>query len=597
MTTPHDFRDVLALAIGSEYEIVGELGRGGSSVVYHARDRVLERDVAIKVIRDTQMGDAEAVTRFEREARVLARLQHPNIVILYAAKPLPGGSLALVMQHSSWRTLKTLVRDTGPLPTEMVERILRDMAAALAYLHRNQVVHRDIKPENIFVEDETGRALLTDFGIAKPGDGQASVTLTGVVIGTPAYMSPEQIDGSEVTGQSDLYSLGMVGYEMLTGRRPWEGESLYSVIFRQKTERLPALESLRPDISDRLRLAIERATEKDPADRWADADALLAHLAGSDTSPAVVPASQAVVRREATNVILLPVEESPTIDVSRALAEADISDEMFAAAAPPNRNNRWRRVGIAAAVVLMLGMGAGAVAMTIKPGQQESSPSDVAMLGSAPMSNALTTPAVSTLPDSAPTASEALPTAPVDSQEPEQTVAPAPTPTPAAAPAQRVAQATATTTAPAAPAPVLGSPVNAGAARAADSSVEVASIPAAAPRLSVVRSGAGAPTSASVERTAAPRTAAAAPRLQNRDEFVRRLQRLDPDRTRTVVLDVLVNERGAVVDSRLGVSSGLPELDQALMRASRTLRFTRSSNPNVPARVWVSIPLTFNSQN
>src|SRR5690606_26698791 len=194
MNTENPVREDVVLALGPDYDIVRELGRGGASVVYLARDRVLGREVAIKVIRDSQAGDAEAVARFEREARTLAALQHPNIVMLYGARPLPGGSLALIMQHGDWTTLKNLVREKGPMPVDAVEQVLRDVATALVYLHRHQVIHRDIKPENIFIEGETGRALLSDFGIAKSGDARSSVTLTGVVIGTPAYMSPEQID-------------------------------------------------------------------------------------------------------------------------------------------------------------------------------------------------------------------------------------------------------------------------------------------------------------------------------------------------------------------------------------------------------------------
>jgi alpha-tubulin suppressor-like RCC1 family protein len=264
--------------LSNEYELIAELGRGGSAIVYHALDRALGRDVAIKVVhpRAAAPGD-DPVARLAREARTVAQLQHPNIVTVFAVRRLHSGGLALVMQLVPGSTLKQVIQRESPLAPDRVERIVRDVGSALSYAHARGVVHRDVKPENIFIEDVTGRALLADFGIARSNEHE-SMTLTGTALGTPFYMSPEQVDGGTLDGRSDLYSLGLVAWEMLTGRRPWDGESLYNVIYKQKHEELPPIEALRSGVPLRLQYLIERMLQKRPAARWAGADGLLAQL-------------------------------------------------------------------------------------------------------------------------------------------------------------------------------------------------------------------------------------------------------------------------------------------------------------------------------
>ncbi len=264
--------------LSNEYELLSELGRGGSAIVYRALDRALGRDVAIKVVhpRAAAPGD-DPVARLAREARTVAQLQHPNIVTVFAVRRLHSGGLALVMQLVPGSTLKQVIQRESPLAPDRVERVVRDVASALSYAHARGVVHRDVKPENIFIEDGTGRALLADFGIAR-SDEHDSMTLTGTALGTPFYMSPEQVEGGTLDGRSDLYSLGLVAWEMLTGRRPWDGESLYNVIYKQKHEELPPIEALRSGVSLRLQYLVERMLQKRPAARWAGADGLLAQL-------------------------------------------------------------------------------------------------------------------------------------------------------------------------------------------------------------------------------------------------------------------------------------------------------------------------------
>jgi serine/threonine protein kinase len=263
-----------------EYELLGELGRGGSALVYRARDRALGRLVAIKVVRPkTLAGGEDALARLAREARTVAKLQHPNIVTVHAVKRLRDGGLALVMQLVPGRTLKAAIAADGPFPPEVAERVLKDIAEALSFAHARGVVHRDVKPENIFLDGTTGRAMLADFGIAHSTEYDSRLTMTGAAIGTPAYMAPEQIDGGPANARSDLYSLGLVAWEMLTGRRPWEGEALYNVIFKQKHEELPPIEALRPGaVPPRLQYIVDRMLQKKPAARWAGADGLLAAL-------------------------------------------------------------------------------------------------------------------------------------------------------------------------------------------------------------------------------------------------------------------------------------------------------------------------------
>ena len=266
--------------IEEEYEILSELGRGGTAVVYLARDRALDREVAVKVIRSTYVEDEEAVARLVREARTVGQLQHPNIVMLYGTRRLDDNSLALIMQYVPGRPLKSVIRNEGPLPFKMVTAVLDDIGSALLYAHRQKIVHRDIKPENIYLDEAVEVARLADFGIARHWDKDAGITLPGMAIGTPTYMSPEQIDGAHLDGRSDIYSLGIVGYEMLTGQQPWAGENLYSIIYKQKREQLPPLDQVRPGLPEALQEAVEGALHKLPDDRWQTAEHFLACLRG-----------------------------------------------------------------------------------------------------------------------------------------------------------------------------------------------------------------------------------------------------------------------------------------------------------------------------
>src|SRR5688572_106696 len=255
-----------------DYDLIRELGQGGMAAVYLARRRDTGRLVAIKAVRSRYLDDPDALRRFAREARTVADLDHPNIVRTEAIEQIGDRAVAIIMEYLAGGTVRDRLREYGAFSAEDAESVLRDVASALGYAHRRGIVHRDVKPENVFLDERTGRALLSDFGIARRIEGDIPITLLGAALGTPQYMSPEQIDGAKVDGRSDIYSLGVLGWELLTGRRPWAGESLYGVIYKQKHEDLPRITSLRPRVPANLLFAIEGALVKNREKRWQRAE-------------------------------------------------------------------------------------------------------------------------------------------------------------------------------------------------------------------------------------------------------------------------------------------------------------------------------------
>src|SRR5436189_2397853 len=257
-----------------EYEVLAELGRGGVATVYLAHDLALDRKVAIKVLAPALLLMGEGmVERFKREARPAAPLRHPHIIPINAVKESEH-VLYFVMKYVQGRALDTVIRDVGTLPIPMVQTILAQVGDALGYAHRHGVIHRDIKSANIML-DEDGRAVVTDFGIAKVVQAEG-LTMTGVTVGTPTYMSPEQCATRDVTGASDQYSLGVVAYEMLTGRLPFLGESTMAVMYAHFNERPRPVAELRPDCPPNLSAGVMRMLEKDPARRWPSMDDIVA---------------------------------------------------------------------------------------------------------------------------------------------------------------------------------------------------------------------------------------------------------------------------------------------------------------------------------
>jgi hypothetical protein len=260
-------------AIGP-YQVVGELGRGGAGVVYVARSVALDRLVALKVIRPERLDRPELVERFEIEARAAARLQHPGIVAVHDVGEA-GGRRYLVLELVPGRSLAAKLAADGPLPPREAARVALEVARALAYAHGQRILHRDLKPANVLL-DERGAARLSDFGLAKlEADGGASPTVTGQVMGTPAYMPPEQARGEPVDARSDVYGLGATLHEALSGRPPFDGATVAEVLTRVVGPTpVPPIEGLDPD----LQTITSTALEKEPAHRYASVEALAADL-------------------------------------------------------------------------------------------------------------------------------------------------------------------------------------------------------------------------------------------------------------------------------------------------------------------------------
>jgi serine/threonine-protein kinase len=245
-------------------------------VVYRARDERLQRRVAIKVLPPELAFQQDIRERFTREAQTAARLSHPHIVPIHTVGE-GQGLVYFVMGYVDGESVAARIRRRGPLPLDEVRRIMKETADALSAAHSLSVIHRDIKPDNILLEGIRGRVMVTDFGIAKALSSTSGATLTGVgvAIGTPSFMSPEQAAGErDIDGRSDLYSLGVVTYQMLTGELPFSAPSVAGILMKQITEPAPDLRKKRPDAPEDLALAVARCLEKDPENRWPTADAL-----------------------------------------------------------------------------------------------------------------------------------------------------------------------------------------------------------------------------------------------------------------------------------------------------------------------------------
>src|SRR5215218_7784380 len=243
------------------------------AVVDRATDLRLNRPVAIKVLPPDLAFNPDVRMRFIREAQTAAQLSHPNIVPIYSVDDKDGGSLVyFVMAFVDGESLGVRLTREGAWPVDRTVRVLRDVADALAYAHARGVVHRDIKPDNILIDRASGRPMVTDFGIARAAAGEVRLTVTGVAVGTPAYMSPEQALGErEIDGRSDLYSLAVVGYHLLSGDTPFKAANTPAMLVKHVSERPRPIRERRPEVPAYLAVAIDRALSKRPEDRWADA--------------------------------------------------------------------------------------------------------------------------------------------------------------------------------------------------------------------------------------------------------------------------------------------------------------------------------------
>jgi len=307
--------DIVREALAEEYELLEELGRGGMAIVYRAMDKHLEREVAIKVLPFSLAFDAEFVERFTREARTSAQLEHPNIIPIYRVGKT-GRVIHFVMKFLRGGSLSRVLAERKKLNPPEIRKLLADVGSALGYAHKRGIVHRDIKPDNIMF-DEFGQCVVTDFGIAKAGSG-SKLTGTGMSIGTPHYMSPEQARAQSTDGRSDLYSLGVLAYQALVGEVPYDGEDSFSIGYKHIMEPIPV--PLLDTVEERrLFEIIKRLIAKDPYDRFQDAEGLLKALEGQPRESVVqrrVSAAQAMLAAQSTaplsaaSVPLSPVSQS-----------------------------------------------------------------------------------------------------------------------------------------------------------------------------------------------------------------------------------------------------------------------------------------------
>ncbi|MGH2887386.1 MAG: protein kinase domain-containing protein, partial [Solirubrobacteraceae bacterium] len=288
---------LLGTTLNGRYRLEARIGSGGMSTVYRATDETLQRQVAIKLMNREIATDSDQLERFRREGRAVAQLSHPHIVgvIDYGED---DNRPYIVFEYVEGETLKERIRRTGRLPTTEAVAYAIEIARALVAAHARHIVHRDVKPQNVLI-DEEGSAKVTDFGIARTLD-EEGLTADGRVLGTTDYVSPEQALGRPVTGQSDLYSLGIVLYEMLTGEVPFRGENQVAVAMKHVREELPDVQAKRPEVSSALAAIVDTATAKRVEDRYADDAELIADL---EDILAIETARAGSATGEVTNVL------------------------------------------------------------------------------------------------------------------------------------------------------------------------------------------------------------------------------------------------------------------------------------------------------
>jgi hypothetical protein len=286
-TLEHDAVAVaLQAALGARVLLIRAIGEGGMGRVYLARDPQLKRFVAVKVLVQTQGADAESHARFQREAQSIAAVSHPNVVQIYGVGELPDGRPYFIMQYVSGGSMAERLSSSGPLPVDVAETILGDVAAALAAAHRRGIVHRDVKPANVLWDEDGERATVSDFGIAmlQPTEGDDNdirITGSGMAVGSPAYMSPEQLLTEPLTPKSDIYALGLLGYELLTSRGPYNATTPSDVVAAHLRDKPRRLSEVRTDIPESLQELLLRCLSKDPADRPTAEEVMLAMTPGA----------------------------------------------------------------------------------------------------------------------------------------------------------------------------------------------------------------------------------------------------------------------------------------------------------------------------
>ncbi len=333
-------RSVIGTILSGRYRLDSKLGSGGMSTVYLAQDETLERWVAVKVLHREVSDDPGQLERFRREARAVAQVSHPNVVAVIDAGE-DGGYPYIVFEYIEGETLKQRIERQGRLALDEATAYAIEVGRGLGAAHARRLVHRDVKPQNVLIDPE-GRAKVTDFGIARGLDSKG-LTATGRVLGTTDYVSPEQAMGQGVDARSDIYSLGVVLFEMLTGDVPFHAETLVGVAMKHVNEPMPDVQRRRPDVSAALSAVVETSTAKDPGQRYASMAAMLRDLEGA-----------------------LEVE------VARAGGSTGEVTSVLDSVPPPRRKIITRRRLSWAGILLVLAAGAAAVAIVVLTGGGES---------------------------------------------------------------------------------------------------------------------------------------------------------------------------------------------------------------------------------
>jgi serine/threonine protein kinase len=351
LVPPEDAEEILRrvrMVLAGEYEVERELGRGGMAMVFKATEQGLGRTVALKVLPPESGLTARASERFRREARVVAELDHPNIIPVYRVGQV-GGLLFIVMKLVEGRSLDTILAEQGALPLPVVLYVLRGVSRALAYAHERGIVHRDVKGGNVLI-DQDGRVLVSDFGVALRSS-DVTLTTDGSLIGTPSFMSPEQCAGQRAGPQSDQYSVGIMAFQMLTGRVPFQSETLQGVMQHHFFTPVPDLRSARSDIPEALIAVIEKSLAKEATDRFDTTRDLLQALEAIPFAEEDWKFSEQTLRRLTLGetVERVDTKELPVLPDARTLSISS-----------PGRRSRSRWMRQAAVVGGLALVGAGA---------------------------------------------------------------------------------------------------------------------------------------------------------------------------------------------------------------------------------------------
>jgi beta-lactam-binding protein with PASTA domain/predicted Ser/Thr protein kinase len=357
---PEDGRALIGRVFDDRYEVVGKLGSGGMADVYLADDRVLGRQVALKILSARYAHDEQFVERFRREASSAASLNHPNIVQIYDRGEAEG-TYYIAMEYLEGRSLKEIILKYAPLSPDLLVSVSVQILEALRFAHRRDVIHRDIKPQNIIIDNE-GRVKVTDFGIARAGSA-STMTEAGSILGTAHYLSPEQAQGKPVEAASDLYSLGVVMYEMATGRLPFDGDNPVSIAMQHVHEQPVPPRGIVPDIPENLEAVILRSLGKLPTTRYLTAHAMLDDLRRVQHGELV--SAPAAYAEEATRVLSPAATASAASVAQPTQVRRRSPDDMEPAPVPyygepPRRRSAWPWILV---IVLILALAGGAYAI------------------------------------------------------------------------------------------------------------------------------------------------------------------------------------------------------------------------------------------